>query len=1419
MLIRYQPGISTVDVVAKGGHIRRVRVAVLGPLEVDEGRILLAPRDEVVLEALAARPGETVRTEALAEALWGEHRPASWPKVVQGCIHRLRKVLGTASIETAGHGYRLVLHRDAFDHLRFEDLLLRATELLETGEAERARYASGQALMLWRGEPLERLTEWDRGRVESERLRERRLDAEDLHAESAIRSGRHRQVLGELNRMVAEQPTRERRWGLLATAQYRDGRQAEALGTLQRARGTLVNEYGLDPGPELAELEQAILRQDPSLVVTSTPPAEEAACPYLGLVAYDLTDSAAYFGREMDVAACLDRLDATGVLAVVGPSGSGKSSLVRAGIAAALVRDGSTVRIVTPGHHPEDVLSRAPEGDRAVLVVDQCEEALALPETSPDREEFFDGLVDFAVRGRLIISLRADRLGELAAHPPFAHLVENGLYLLGAMGPDQLRRAIEGPAAQAGLRLEPGLADLLVRETEGSASALPLLSHVLRQTWRHREMNTLTVAGYTATGGVREAVALSAERLYREMTPAQQGMLRDLMVRLVSSNDTGEPVRTRVLRRTVAPDDEHTAVVEQMVGARLLSSDGDTVEIAHESLAVAWPRLRSWLDDDVEGLRIMRHLAVATESWNELGRPDSELYRGVRQARAVEWRDRAQPSLTAAEEDFLAASTELAEREQRATLAQVRRERRLNRRLRVGLAAVVVLLGVAVVAGGMALNAAGRAARQARSADARRLGAEALRSEAFDRSLLLAAAGVVLDDSVDTRNYLLATLGRAPSLVSSARSPRQVVSMDVNFATGQVAVVRTGGSGVALYDGRDLHEVPLPADLPGAGVLASPDGQRYALSVVGSLVKDRVEPPVLLLDATGARSSVQLGGFPRGYFVFENIGFGPITRDNMAFSADSRYLAVAMRDLQDQGPNLTVVWDLRSPRRPVAVVKVGEVRDPIVSPDGRTLFTVGTGERHLQVTELPSGRTRRVVAAKDLGVRGLDDILVQSPDARTLAVGAGVEAVLLDVATMRPRAHLSGQGPTTGLAFSADGTRVAASGDRLIVWDISGRDPVRLLAQDGQMDHPHFSRDGRTLYTRTYAGLVQAWDLAGDRRFLAAHPGDTLTWVDAGSRLSPDGKKIGYVALTPKFRVRDVATGKLGPVVSPPMGQGRYLDIAWHPDSTILNITSGDAVVRTFDSTTGREIAQHRLAPPPSTEGAAMALFSVDGRYLLVGTTEGRLHVLDAYTLAPARAPIQVYEKRPDEPSPKEVENLAPSGDLHTVWMSDRIVDYVTGTVRSMPQLGFPVNGVVPSPDGRRLFVDTGTTGVGLLDVASMHWILNPIAAQAGLMGGNSQFSDDGTLFASVNENRLSYWDGRTGNYLGTITVDYEGQPAFSKDERRLLFAGSTGSLLTWDLDHRSWIAAACRLAGRPLTQQEWRNYLPNRPFERVCAT
>ena len=165
---------------------------MLGPLELDGTTSTLGLRDRVVLEALAVRPGTVVRAESLAEAIWGETPPPSWPKVVQGCVSRLRKTLGGDVIETAEHGYRLRVHVDHVDHLRFERLIGRARELLTLGEPERAAYLLREALDLWRGEPFTELNGWAPGRIELERLVELHRDAEELHVEALLRSGRHR---------------------------------------------------------------------------------------------------------------------------------------------------------------------------------------------------------------------------------------------------------------------------------------------------------------------------------------------------------------------------------------------------------------------------------------------------------------------------------------------------------------------------------------------------------------------------------------------------------------------------------------------------------------------------------------------------------------------------------------------------------------------------------------------------------------------------------------------------------------------------------------------------------------------------------------------------------------------------------------------------------------------------------------------------------------------------------------------------------------------------------------------------------------------------------------------------------------------------------------------------------------------------
>ena len=246
-------------------------IAVLGPLTVD-GSGRLGPRDRVVLQALATRLGQPVSADELIDAVWRDHPPASAAKNLQSCVVRLRKALGAQAIETTADGYRLAVPLDEVDARRFEAQVARARELLELGETDRVAFLLEQALELWRGAAFEELAEWPPARREAGRLEELRLEAEELRLDALLRSGRAGEVLPRAHEMVRAAPLRERRWELLALAQYRAGAQGEALRTIRQLRAVLARELGLDPAPEVVALEQSILRQDPSLVVPAARP-------------------------------------------------------------------------------------------------------------------------------------------------------------------------------------------------------------------------------------------------------------------------------------------------------------------------------------------------------------------------------------------------------------------------------------------------------------------------------------------------------------------------------------------------------------------------------------------------------------------------------------------------------------------------------------------------------------------------------------------------------------------------------------------------------------------------------------------------------------------------------------------------------------------------------------------------------------------------------------------------------------------------------------------------------------------------------------------------------------------------------------------------------------------------------------------
>jgi WD40 repeat protein len=967
------------------------------------------------------------------------------------------------------------------------------------------------------------------------------------------------------------------------------------------------------------------------------------------------------------------------------------------------------------------------------------------------------------------------------------------------MSDADLRAAIEGPAHQVGLLLEPGLVDLLVREVEGEPGALPLLSHALHETWQRREGRTLTVEGYQRTGGIRGSVAQSAERLYDTVPEEQRALLRDLLLRLVTPTPEGEPVRSRVPRRTVATDLEREQLIELLVRARLVTSDEQTVELAHESLARAWPRLRTWLDDDVEGQRILRHLALTADAWDGMERPDSELYRGVRLAQALDWQATANPDLTPAERAFLDASRSRQRAEAETTEQRLRQQARQNRRLRALLAGAAVLLVVAMVSGFLAVRQARRADRAAVAADARRVGAQALLAGDIDQSLLLAVEGVRLDDSTDTRANLMAALSTSPALIASTGGDGTgFISLELG-ADGEVAALGRAFSGLSFYSTRTRELLGTYDDVAAWRTEMRPDGRQLAVSTQEELGSNKAFPipSVRLVDvATMKDAPVQLGGTPPNVW--------PQAVD---YSEDGRFLAAAFDD------STVLVWDLASPQQPVQRISVPTYSyATALSADGSLVYVGSSYPPKVTVYDVGTGREVRSAAVP--GGR-----LQLSPDGTLLAAVGGNEIVLLDATTLAEGRRLQGHTASVmDVQFSHDGALLASgSDDRVaIVWEVATGRRREELRSRGSVWGVAFSPDDATLYTAGKDGLLLTWDLRGDRRLiprrLIAEP---VTSGADTTIASPTGEAVAYITMGSAIvQFLDLATGRAGPFID--TGHGSFGDWAWSPDGRHLATAGADGFVRVWDWRAGRVVTERRVA----SGHIAGLRYSGDGKHLVVGERAGVLSAIDAQTLEPTGKPVDVAPQLDGDlvlafAGPDIRTAIALSGSRFA------LVDLVDGRPVHDGAVGFvPAYYAGFSPDGRRFAVPGIAGELRLLDVESGGW-MGPSRVAHGGGTSSAMFAPDGTAFVTGGlGGAVGLWDGRTGARVTTVVParsDDQPNPRFLPDGHTVLISSVDGTISTWDTRIEHAVEFACQVAGRNLTQNEWRDVFGSRPYRETC--
>ncbi|MCB0106098.1 MAG: DUF4062 domain-containing protein, partial [Caldilineaceae bacterium] len=444
--------------------------------------------------------------------------------------------------------------------------------------------------------------------------------------------------------------------------------------------------------------------------------------PYKGMQSYDTNDAPLFFGREALTAELVAYLRDRRFLAVVGASGSGKSSVVRAGLVPAVQKTkalpkdivlpaGSErwpVHIMTPKAHPlkelaatltrdsgsplkqarlidelaEDrrvldlYVSQVLSGtaaDRLLLVVDQFEELFTLCKDQTERKAFIDNLLAAATDDgvtTVVITVRADFYAHCFAFDNLRIALSNYQIPIGPMNRDELRSAIEEPARQEGWQLEPGLVEQLLLDLGNEPGALPLLSHALLETWKRRRGRTMTLAGYVESGRVQGAIAQTAEHTFmKELTSEQQAIAKHIFMSLTELGEGAEDTRRRVQLIELMPRPAERAVVEAvlltLVKARLVTTDEHEAEVAHEALIRQWPRLREWLNENRDGLRVERRMAEAAREWDEFQRDTNLLYRGSRFDQAWEWVNDKLDTLSPLEREFIETSRALVETEKR----------------------------------------------------------------------------------------------------------------------------------------------------------------------------------------------------------------------------------------------------------------------------------------------------------------------------------------------------------------------------------------------------------------------------------------------------------------------------------------------------------------------------------------------------------------------------------------------------------------------------------------------------------------------------------------------------------------------------------------------------------------------------------
>ncbi|WP_063038446.1 WD40 repeat domain-containing protein [Nocardia pseudovaccinii] len=1158
--------------------------------------------------------------------------------------------------------------------------------------------------------------------------------------------------------------------------------------------------------------------------------------PYRGLEPFRFDDAGWFFGRAELTAELVGKVDvllrARGrprILFVIGASGSGKSSLLSAGLLPALQEEGLTAGVALPGTHPLDALRELEETE--VVVLDQFEETWTQCEDEVQRAAFLEAIADHqSTRTVFVLGLRADFYRHAAEESVLHDALAANTVLVRPLSSDGVREVIVEPARKAGWTVDEDLVQLLLLELapHGSraahdAGALPLLSHALLQTWQRGTRRRMTVFDYNAVGRIGGAIQRSADAVYSDLTTAQRQIARRTFLRLVTI-DEESVTRRRVHRSELFFDDDTAAdvnaVIDRFCAQRLLTCEEETVEITHEAIIGAWNRLSDWVDSDRGGLIVHRRLTHAAQVWHDSGCDPGELLGPARLPLVQEWASTGghHRDLNQRERDYLAASSA---KQQAAILAQRRRTRILQR-----LVAALAMASVVALVLALAAYTQQQSAAQARDdAMSRQIALQAVRLRDKDPALSaqLALAAYRVEPTLEARSALLdSSAVHTPVRFVGEHAGRTVVATD---SRGTLLALGAVDATVGLYQvsggttpASEVGRIPAPAGPPGPQPMVLEIGP-------GDDVLVRI---------TAGRIELWNVVDPRAPHLLSTVHSPGVTHTGVAFSPDRRQLVAGTTDTG------LARWDIADPAHPVALpMLVLPAGSPVVafSLDGTMLAAAGP-EASVRIWRLSGTNAEQVFDHARDGSTAQALALRFSPDSKTLVAGGRSREVLrwrLDdpgAPTELPR--LRGfDSYINDLIFSPDGSRLAAgsSDHSTRIWNTTteSTEPELILPNLAIVVSVRYALGGRMIITGDETGVAHLWPL----------PGPVLRGAQSTIYQTPierTGTRFltGTGAGDSRPRIWDI-TDPATPIDYPALGvaddEKTCGAVAFSADGTRAAIGTRTGHIYLWEVHDPRQ--PHRLGQPiEAVEGIVAAIaFSPDGSVLAVVGQDNPIATIWNLTDPNTPQPIAALDLKEALPNLVAIDS---TGTLLAIATTDDVVRVWDIRERGRPPRELPslkgfdndVASVAFSPQGRTIVAGSTDHTARLYDLSDPE---DP--RDLGTLDGppdpiiTVNFSPDGRYVVGGGEGSdIWIWDVMDPDRPRRVAVltAYTGRvndAGYALGGQLLIGAGPDKVVRLWATDPDRVADALCDSGSTGLSAAEWQRYLPGVPSRPLCST